>query len=151
MKTKFVFFVLIFFYNLTFSQGLSNNWLIGYQTSPPGGIAASAKGILNFNTGSAVVSPHTRKMRFHWTQANFSNKYGNLLMSSNGIFIADASGDTMLNGSGLNPGPHTSSWYTTGLNLPDADLFLPYPGDSSKVILFHEGSNHPMSPNIKLF
>lgn len=150
MKTKFVFFVLIFFYNLTFSQGLSNNWLLGYLPIPLYQ-ATSGKGILSFNTGIAAVYPHTRKMRFDWTQANFSDKYGNLLMSSNGIFIADASGDTMLNGSGLNPGLHTSSLYSIGSNLPDANLFLPFPGDSSKVILLHEGSNHPLSPTVKLY
>jgi len=134
---------------LGLSQGLNNNWLIGYL---PGPVlqATSGKAIIDFNNGQPLIFAQLRKMYFEWTQANLSDHSGNLLMSTNGIFIADASGDTMLNGSGINPSQHTTNWIPFGLNLPDADLFLPYPGDTSKYILFHETSTYS-PPTCKLY
>ncbi|MBL0072630.1 MAG: hypothetical protein IPP34_12865 [Bacteroidetes bacterium] len=39
---------------------------------------------------------------------------GNILFYTNGIYISDATGDTMQNGSGPNPSVYTS-WYPDGL------------------------------------
>ena len=57
-------------------------------------------------------------------------------MSSNGVWIANANNDTMLNGSGLNPGAYTSA-NSNGLLIPHANVFLPFPGDSNRYVLFH--------------
>ncbi len=126
--------------NTIFAQGLSNNWLLGYWmwpvVTPP---ATSAKSILDFNTGSPIVSSLSTKMVFNRTQGNISDANGNLLISSNGIFIANAMGDTMLNGGGINPDPYVVSNYSSsGLTIPNGNLFLPFPGDSNKYILFHQ-------------
>ncbi|MBK8413241.1 MAG: hypothetical protein IPL22_01220 [Bacteroidetes bacterium] len=54
-----------------------------------------------------------RKIPFSDTQGNISDENGDLLMSSNGYFIADATGDTMLNGANINPGMCTEGlWHT---------------------------------------
>jgi hypothetical protein len=120
------------------AQGISNNWLLGYLSFPLV-VGTTAKGKVDFMTGSAVSSSITNKMKFHRTQGNISDVNGNLLMSSNGIFIANAMGDTMLNGSAINPDPYIVSNYTlTGLDIPNGNLFLPFPGDSDKYILFHQ-------------
>ncbi|MBL7929639.1 MAG: T9SS type A sorting domain-containing protein [Bacteroidia bacterium] len=76
-------------------------------------------------------------MVFKGTQANISDANGNLLMSSNGVWIANATGDTMMNGSGLNPGWDASN-YPYGLLWNHANLILPLPADSNKLALFHQ-------------
>lgn len=70
------------------------------------------------------------------TSANISDSLGDLLLYTNGYYIADASGDTMLNGSGLNPSNYTSD-IGNGLWIPQADLILPKPDDPSIYYLFH--------------
>src|SRR5690606_32528383 len=51
----------------------------------------------------------------------------------------NANGDTMINGSGLNPDVYTDQWCTnfSGIPKPLANIFLPMPDDSNKYILFH--------------
>lgn len=125
--------------NLLFAQGLSNNWLLGYWywpiIQPP---ATSAKAKIDFFGGSPLANAIQTKMIFNRTQANISDSAGNLLMSSNGIFIANTQGDTMLNGAGLNPDPLVLTNGYAGLWLANGNVFLPYPVDSNKYILFHQ-------------
>ncbi|MBL0051462.1 MAG: hypothetical protein IPP29_08100 [Bacteroidetes bacterium] len=71
-------------------------------------------------------------MTFYGTQATISDSAGNFLMSSNGIFIADATNDTMDNGDSLNPGTVVNQW-SDGLLYPNANLFLPWPGDTINI------------------
>jgi hypothetical protein len=75
-------------------------------------------------------------MPFLGTQANISDANGNLLMASNGIWIANATGDTMLNGGGLNPSPFTSNWMF-GLPISFSNTFLSFPNDSINYLLIH--------------
>jgi hypothetical protein len=73
-------------------------------------------------------------------------------MSSNGIWIANATGDTMMNGSGINPGGVTSSW-PNGLPMMANNIYLPYPADSNKYIFLHHTAtfNGIYSPTYELF
>ncbi|MBE7508567.1 MAG: T9SS type A sorting domain-containing protein [Bacteroidia bacterium] len=75
------------------------------------------------------------------TQATISDQNGSFLMSSNGVWIADATNDTMQNGSGLNPNSFTSS-DPDGLSLPNGNIILPMPDDSNKYVLFHQTGNY---------
>lgn len=77
-------------------------------------------------------------MKFFSTQGNISDINGNLLFSSNGCWIANTTGDTMMNGTGLNPSLFTSSYCPDGLPLPHGNVIIPYPGDSTKYVLFHQ-------------
>jgi len=49
-------------------------------------------------------------------------------MSSNGVWIADATGDTMMNGGGLNPSWDVNA-HPRGL-LINGNIFLSFPEDS---------------------
>ncbi|MBL0102941.1 MAG: hypothetical protein IPP51_03820 [Bacteroidetes bacterium] len=80
-------------------------------------------------------------MNFYETNGVISNSTGALQFCSNGIYIADATGDTMQNGSGLNPSLYTTSMTTHGLALPQGNLVIPFPDDSTKFYLFHETSD----------
>jgi hypothetical protein len=91
-----------------------------------------------------VVIGEARKMSFGATQANISDDNGNLLMVSNGCWIADATGDTMLNGSGLNPNSFTNDYCDSFqvYRLPHGNIILPYPNHPDKYILFHQTGNY---------
>jgi|SRR6185436_4587691 len=114
-------------------QGKNFTWLLGYHFS-----SASLEGRINFTQNSYAILSEQRSIPFFDTQGNVSDENGNILMSSNGIFIANSTGDTMQNGSGLNPGQVAIDFASTGLPMPYANLFLPMPGDSNEYILFHQ-------------
>ncbi len=59
----------------------------------------------------------------------------------------DASGDTMLNGNGINSGPFTSSYCgnTSGVPISHSTIFLPMPNDTNKFILLHQAPD-PNTP-----
>jgi len=122
-----------------FAQGRNHNFLIGYTSGIDTNVV-SKRGWLQFDTNTVTVTPDNFKMPFRAAQGNISDEQGNLLMVSNGCWIADATLDTMQNGGGLNPNSYTSSWCnsTTGLPYHHSDIFLPFPGDSTKYILFHQ-------------
>ncbi|MBK7970767.1 MAG: hypothetical protein IPK08_18625 [Bacteroidetes bacterium] len=61
-------------------------------------------------------------------------------MASNGIWIANATGDTMMNGGGLNPGGITSNW-PNGLPMTANNIFLSFSNDTNKFMLFHHTAN----------
>ncbi len=144
MRKEFAFLVLfILSAFISKAQGVSNIWLLGYNTLTDQ-YTTAPKAVIDFNFGSPNISPMTRKMKFSATQGNISDSNGNLLMSSNGLWIANANKDTMLNGSGLNPGPYTQSW-TDYLPMPNCNVFLPWPGDTTKYILFHMVANPSIS------
>ena len=123
-------------------QGFYNHvWLLGSYNFPQ-----DPKGRIVFDSTSYTHIPEFRKMVFKGTEATICNAQGDFLMSSNGVWIANANNDTMLNGGGLNPNGVTSSW-PYGLPNTYNNIFLNFPGDSNKYILFHHtfeliGSNY---------
>jgi hypothetical protein len=114
-------------------QGLNNLWLGGFDSDGPppfGGVD------LNFQSGSMVVSTMSRAIGYRRTSANITNASGDLLFSTNGAFVANALGDTMLNGSGLNPGAYTDG-YPEGILVPQGALILPKPDSPNEYLLLH--------------
>ena len=87
---------------------------------------------MDFNSGSLTMNIHDRYMGFTETVGSISNSNGDLLFYSNGIYVANALDDTMQNGTGLNPSAYTSSIIAThGLAIPQGNLVIPFPGDST--------------------
>lgn len=143
----FLYIICFFFCEFSYSQGVSNLWLLGYT----GGLDAyttSTKAKIDFQTGTPNVIPNFSKMRFTTTQGNISDTNGNMLMCSNGIWIANASGDTMMNGSGLNPGAFADNHNIYGSTIPNGNIFLTWPGDTTKYALFHITGNYNSNPTI---
>ena len=116
------------------SQGLDNLWQGGYETfaAPPWGGSD-----MNFDGGSPVISLQSRSIDLYQTSANIANEAGEMLFFTNGAVIGDANGDTLQNGSGLNPSEYTDSWYPEGLNVLQGDLILPAPDSPDHYYLFH--------------
>ena len=114
-------------------QGLSNLWMGGYGEQwgePWGGVD------MDFFSGSMVVSTVDRGIDFGRTSANITDMEGHLLFSTNGAYIANVTGDTMFNGSGLNPSMYTS-WWPVGLHIAQGCLILPKPSTPGIYYLFH--------------
>src|SRR5690349_6382436 len=112
MIYRILFFFLLFALVLFSVQGVIILSLLGYggpaATPPFGGID------IDFFTGQPVVYYLNRSMEFRRSVSTICDSTSNLLFATNGVYIADATGDTMLNGSGLNPSVYTS-WYPDGL------------------------------------
>ncbi|MBK7971599.1 MAG: T9SS type A sorting domain-containing protein [Bacteroidetes bacterium] len=123
-----------------YGQGYNHQWLLGSYN-----FFQDPKGRILFDSGSYSLINENRKMVFKGTQANISDAGGNLLMSSNGIWIANATGDTMMNGSGLNPSPFTSNW-PNGFPISFGNVALPFPGDTNSLALFHKTLWATLSP-----
>jgi hypothetical protein len=122
-----------------YSQGYNHGWLLGYGNWVD-------KGKINFTANSYQFLIEQRQIGFLDTQGNISALTGNLLMSSNGVYIANSSGNTMLNGSDLNPNSFTANW-NNGLPLANGNLFLPWPDDTTKYVLFHQTGNYDPNYN----
>lgn len=133
----FLFFLLP---SITFSQGYNHTWLVGYYPQQ------YIKARINFYQSSFDTLSEFRNIPFiGGTQGNISDSNGNLLMSSNGYFIANSTGDTMLNGSGINPNSFTSAW-PNGLPFPNANLIVPAPADTTHYVLFHQTGDYNNPP-----
>jgi hypothetical protein len=102
-----------------------------------------------FDSTSYQLQVEYRKMSFDGTQGNICDAQGNFLMSSNGVWIANANNDTMLNGSGLNPGYFVNG-YPNGLALIGLNLFIPS-SDSNTFTLFHQINSDPNNSQSELY
>ena len=132
--TKILFIILLTHFH-SYPQGQDKMWLMGYDCCYPGLFYGMN---WNFNSGSLVIDTINRGMNFSETNGIMCDEYGNLLFYSNGAYVANALNDTMLNGNGLNPSDFTTSHSQLGLTIPQANLIIPFPDDSTKYYLFHE-------------
>ena len=124
-------------------QGLNNLWLGGYASfaGPPyGGVD------LEFSSGSVIVTSASRDIWFFRTNANITDVDGSLLFSTNGAHLANAIGDTLQNGTGLNPSSYTSI-FPEGLYLSQASIILPKPDSPGIYYLFHGTLDNISGPN----
>ncbi|MFN8288461.1 MAG: T9SS type A sorting domain-containing protein [Chitinophagales bacterium] len=120
----------LFFLQLSYTgkaQLYDAQWVTGPNTS-----------ILDFRTADTVLlSNQPQDMPMEATNASICDENGNLLFYSNGIYIADRNGDTVLNGSNLSPCVYTDYKYYVGININQGALFIPKPGSNDIYYLFH--------------
>ena len=90
-----IFFLLIV--NALNGQGINNKWMFGYDCCS--GIFSTMT--VDFNAGNFDVTVTPTQMSFSETNSVICDTSGNLLFYSNGVYIANALHDTMLNGSEL--------------------------------------------------
>ncbi len=122
------------------NSGINNFWLSGYSSW--GGVPYGQTKI-NFLSGSPVINYDSLEMDFRFTHANISDIAGNLLFYTNGVYIADATNDTMINGSGINPGAYVND-FQDGLMIPQGTLIIKKPASDSIYYLFHSTiDNYP--------
>ncbi|HNU34543.1 MAG TPA: T9SS type A sorting domain-containing protein [Bacteroidia bacterium] len=129
-----------------FGQGKAYNWLIGYQSATDAN-TTSRRMLAHTDSINSVFTPTSFKMPFSSCQATISDENGNLIISSNGCWVANAIMDTMKNGGGLNPGPFSTIRCTniSANPFPHANTILPMPDSSNKYYLFHMTGNNNMN------
>ncbi|MFZ1331465.1 MAG: T9SS type A sorting domain-containing protein, partial [Flavobacteriales bacterium] len=111
----------------------NNYWLGGYSSwagPPNGGVD------IKFQSGSREVSYADRSIGFFRSNTNISNVDGTISISTNGCFLGNALGDTLLNGTGLSPGSYTDQ-LPEGIYLTQPVLIIPQPGSTNIYFLFH--------------
>ncbi|MFZ7115838.1 MAG: T9SS type A sorting domain-containing protein [Bacteroidota bacterium] len=144
---KGILFLLFIFCGQLFGQGISNRWVFGYSCCA-GNFGATD---LDFNSGAVNIVLKQRYMDFYETNGIISDQNGNLLFASNGIYVANALDDTMLNGTGINPSAYTTIMISNGLALPQGNIVIPFPDDSTKYYLFHETIDYLSNINVSLY
>jgi hypothetical protein len=80
---------------------------------------------------------------FFQTNASICDTAGNLLFYTNGIYIANALGEPMENGEGLNPGALAETWQDYGYILEQGAIILPLPENDSIFYLLHLDNVEP--------
>ena len=124
---KIVTALFILFYSVSHAQMYDAQWVIGPNTS-----------VVDFRS---IDSVHTYTintwMNTKLANACISDENGNLLYYTNGIYIADSNGDSLLNGNGLSPCSFTTQETSEGLPIQQAVMFLPMPGNPRYYYLFH--------------
>ena len=128
MKLIYLLIILLGFFSSGSSQGITNNWILGY--------GPVQRTLFDFDSASLSINQITFPMEYRGANTTISDLNGNFIFSTNGVYISDATGDTMQNGSGLNPGFY-ATMYPDGLSISQADLVIPKPGSDSTYFLFH--------------
>jgi hypothetical protein len=118
-----------------------NLWLLGYASF--GGPPFGNMNMLFSQNNLDSINFYYRNMNFEFTNASICDSSGNLLFYTNGVYIANAQDDTMLNGSGLNPSWYTTQFYYVGLRIMQGNIIIPRPGSDSLFYLLHESIDFP--------
>lgn len=120
-----------------YCQGLNNIWITGYQGGAANGYGETT---IDWISGTAVMDSVQIPMDFRHTFASIADSLGNLLFYTNGYYIADASHDTMANGTGINPGAY-ANYVPDGFLLSQGALILPVPESDSLYYLIHNSAD----------
>ncbi len=113
-------------------------WLHGINDFP--GQPGYGNAFLKFENGLVFINQVDLRMNFESTMAVMPDTLGNILFYTNGCHIANALGDTMSNGDGINPGEmHDWTCPTSGYASPLGAMILQMPGNPSLYYLFHMG------------
>jgi len=140
-KTLIILTILLFVFKFSYAQqGINTNWIMGYASW--GGLP-NGNTLLNFFSGSPIINYDSLEMEFNHTHTNISDNSGNILFYTNGYYLADATNDTMQNGSGLSPGAYANA-FSDGFGIPQGALIIPKPGSNSIYYIFHGSCDNYM-------
>jgi len=144
MNIKFIAFVAALQWlgtDLSAQKNADINWVGGFEEYPH--VAGYANYVIRFQAGGISVDTLNFDINIESTVASISDSSGQLLFFTNGCVVADAQGNVLDGGTGLNPGTlHDLVCDKTGYIVPKGAMILPAPGDSSLFYLFHLGAEH---------
>ena len=125
-----VFLLLIFLLSQInlFAQLETSQWLIG------GVLINRLPYRYSFTNIPPSLTIEARQMNFDATNSSICDRFGNLKFYTNGIWVANATGDTMMNGKGINQNNLPIGWVKGGLPLVQGALILPMPNDTNKFV-----------------
>jgi hypothetical protein len=140
-KLYFAFLVLLVVSTILSAQKQDNVWPGGLNEYP--GAPQNGNYLIRFDNGVPVVTPANLNANFESTVTALSDSAGQLLYYTNGCSIYNALGDTLKNGTGLNPGViFDKTCPNTGYISPNGALFIPQPGNETYIYLFHMGVDY---------
>lgn len=129
----------ILYFNMLFAQVSPDQfWILGADENT--NQSGYGNAILQFTSNNVQVTTQDLHMNFESAVANMADSTGNLLFYTNGCSIANADGETMENGEGINPGTmHDWTCETSGYIAPFGAMALPSPAGNGLYILLHMG------------
>ncbi|HRG87403.1 MAG TPA: T9SS type A sorting domain-containing protein [Chitinophagales bacterium] len=127
MKHHAITLLLLLFSSAGMAQEHGAQWFVGPLPSS----------VLDFRNDTITNYLLTSDIPTTFTTACISDEIGNLLYMSNGLYVTDKYGEHLVNGDSLSPCPYSFQYANIGLNITQAVLFLPKPGDSRYYYLFH--------------
>lgn len=127
MRYALTIYVLLIFIQQTTAQLHDAQWFVGPLPSS----------VIDFRNDTVTNYAISNDISTILTTACISDEEGNLLYMSNGIFISDKNGAPLVNGDSLSPCSYSTQYASIGLNIRQAALFLPKPGDSRYYYLIH--------------
>lgn len=109
-------------------------WMFGYDNSPPyfGGTK------LNFNSQPLSINYTSQFINLSVTNSSICDEGGNLLIYTNGMYVANANHQIMPNGDSLNPGDLFNNYSNEGYRLNQGSIILPAPGAPNLFYILHE-------------
>ena len=130
------------------AQPVYSVWPLGTNEFPDT-VPGYGNALLRFEPGIVKAFPGSLRMNFESTAAAMADSLGNLLFYTNGCYIADKEGDTLLGGAGLNPG-EMADWtcLTAGYASPKGAMVLPWPGRPQQYALLHMGIRYDAARKI---
>jgi len=129
---NFTFFLLFAFCSIAKAQKHGDIWLIGLTSSPPKAIKMD----FGFDPPSMVIV-ETGIYLGNGTNSSICDNDGNLVMYTDGIFIANRLDEVMENGDNLNPGTWANASGNNGYVVAQGAFFIPKPGNNNLYYLFH--------------
>lgn len=119
-------------------QELSNIWQTGYNSHTTNHLWGGTT--VDFYSSYPDTSRKFRYMNLMHTNASISDSLGHLLLYTNGLYIANANDDTLLNGVDLSPSVYATShaFSGDGFYIPQGAIILPKPGSNHLYYLIHE-------------
>lgn len=132
------------------AQKLSDaNWVGGFEEYPQ--VAGYANYIIRFQPNGVVVDTLDLGIKLESTTASISDSSGQLLFFTNGCVVADANGQILNNGEGINPGPvHDWVCDKTGYIVQKGAMILPVPDSPNLFYLFHLGAVYETTTALNL-
>ncbi len=144
MKIRIITTIAFFqcFCSLLSAQKLADaNWVGGFEEYPQ--VAGYANYIIRFQPSGVVVDTLNLGIKIESTTASISDSSGQLLFFTNGCVVADANGQILNNGEGVNPGPmHDWVCDKTGYIVQKGAMILPVPDSPNLFYLFHLGAEY---------
>lgn len=114
-------------------QAWENRWLGGYDSWAPPPYGGNKTG---FSSGALLGSVlDSRTMNLSNTVACLTNDTDSAMVYTNGIYLANIVGDSMLNGWDLNPSLYIDDYY--GCTAANSHILLPWPAREDSFAMFH--------------
>ncbi|HRC32766.1 MAG TPA: T9SS type A sorting domain-containing protein [Bacteroidia bacterium] len=124
------------------SQGINSKGLFGYQSNAGGNFGNTW---MDFQGTNHTFEYDSLETGVAATNTVICDSLGNLLFYTNGWEVADSTGYIMLNGANISTTTYQATIFPPGfgMDVPQANMAIPYPSSNGKYYLFHSTRDGP--------